>query len=222
MGWKTLYSVDESFFRDLYSRGEKWGDLTPYNVYVDSEEHYGAGVITGEPVRFQESPRIQHAVGKTRITIDFVFFCSADAHGEARIGIVFFKDGESAKDPQGADWHGVAYIIDSAPGSDIADKHQMVVEQENGRVVIRVDGEKMMEFQLELPLSSFAVDIDIPEASGTLYSGIGIVVTGVRAEYYDWMEDVVKQMTTMMYIMMWVTMIVTMISLVVKVFRGRR
>lgn len=223
MGWKTFYSVDESFFRDLYSRGEKWGDLSPEKVIIDSEEHYGAGVLAIEPIRFQSSPKIQHAIGKTRITIDFVFYCFSDSSGEADIGIVFYKDGDTAKDSQGADWHGYGFIMQSPPGSNYAEKHQMVIEQENGRITIYVDGDKIGEWQLEQPLASFAVSIDIPQASGTAYdSGIGIVVTGVKAEYYDWMEDVVKQMTTMMYIMMWVTMIVTMISLVVKVFRGKR
>lgn len=221
MGWKTLYSMTESNFRDLYSRGEKWGDLDPYRVVIDGEEHYGAGVIAIEPVRFQMSPKIQHTYGKTRITIEYIFYCYSDAYGEADIGVVFYKNDETSKDSTGADFHGIGHVVSSEPGYNIATKHRLVVEQENGTIRLLSDDEEVGTWTLEQPLTSLKIAIDIPQASGSPYdSGIGIIVTSVKVEYYDWMEDVVNQMTFAMNIMMWVMLVVGIISMVIKAFRG--
>jgi len=131
---------------------------------------------------------------------------------------VFYKNDVTSKDEAGHDVHGGTHTITSAPSVTTSEYHEFVIEQENNRIVWYIDGTKLGEAQLESPLSSFKIAVAVDEVSG---GNIGIVVTGVAAQYYDYIEDLINNMVNIMNIMMWVMMAVMIISLMVKAFAGR-
>jgi len=220
MGWKEYYKIDQSQFRDMYSNAQSWGELAPYKVTLQGTDYYGQGVVSSNATAWKQSPKIQHYPGyKTRIKIKYILWVDAGATGKADIGIVFYKNGDTSKDPQGNDVHGARHTVSVAPSVSTGELHEFVVEQDSGKIVWYVDGQKIDETTLEQPLQTFTIAIMIEDVSG---GNIGIVVYEVVAEYYDWIEDLVSQMMNAMNIMVWVMMIVLMVTLVVKAFRGKR
>ncbi len=220
MGWKTFYSVDESYFRDLYNRAEKWGDLLPYKVTVSGEEHYGAGITGSEPTSYLLSPKIQHPTGaKTRIKIKYYVWIGANATGKVELGIVFYDNGNTVKDVEGYDLHGVAHTASTPPSESIAEPHEFVLEQEMNRIVYSVDGDKVGEAQLQGTLAGFKIATKIDEASN---GEVGIIITSVTAEYYDVIEDWVNQMMSIMNIMMYVMIGVAVVALLIRAFKREK
>jgi len=219
LGWKTFYSVSEDYFKDLYNRAEKWGDLNPYRLTVQGVEHYGAGNVSNAPTGWFLSPKIQHSIGKTKITIKYYLWVEGGATGKASIGVVFYKNDETSKDEQGYDLHGGTHTVSQAPTESTAEPHELVIEQENNKIVYSIDGEKLGEAVLEAPLSSFKVAVKVDEANN---GNVGIIVTSVTAQYYDYIEDMVSTMVSIMNIMMWVMMGVTFVVLIIKAFKPRK
>jgi len=216
MGWKAYYKVDETYFKDLYEKAERWGNMDSYMFTVQGEEHYGAGKVGTNPTTWIQSPKIQHYTGKTRIRIKYYLWANAGATGKASIGIVFYKNDESSKDELGYDLHGATHTISEAPSVNTGEPHEMVVEQENNRITWSVDGEKLGEATLEAPLTSFKLAVAIDEVSG---DQIGIIITEVTAEYYDFIEDMVNQLMSVMNILVWVFLGVSIILMIVKAFK---
>jgi len=219
MGWKTFYSVDESHFKGLYDRAEKWGDLIAYKLTIGTEEHYGAGITDVSPTAWMFSPKIQHTIGKTRITVKYYLWVSANVTGEVALGIVFYDNGNTVKDEQGYDLHGVSHTVETAPTENVAEPHELVIEQENNRIVYSVDGNKIGEAQLQGTLASFKLAVQIKSVSN---GEIGIIITGVTAEYYDYIEDMINQMMTVMNIMMYVMIGVMVLGVVIRAFKPRK
>jgi len=218
MGWKEYYRIGEEQFKENWDKQESWGDMLPYHLVVDSEDHYGVGKLSDIATNWYLSPKIQHYSGKTRITVDYYVYAGAGATGKASIGIVFYKNGETCKDPAGNDLHGASHTISEAPSVESVAKHTFVVEQENGKIAWYVDDTKIGEEELETPLVSFKLAVKVDEANGY----IGIVITRVAAEYYDVIEDYVAQFTSMMNIVMYIMMAIMFVMLLFKVFRGGR
>ena len=219
MGWKTFYSVSEDYFRDLYDKAEKWGDLNPYKLTVQGEEHYGAGNVSNAPTSWILSPKIQHYIGKTKITVKYYLWVESGVTGKASIGIVFYKNDQTSVDESGYDVHGGTHTVTSAPSANTAEPHELVIEQENNKIVYYIDGNKLGEANLQAPLTSFKIALKVDEANN---GNIGIVVTSVTAEYYDYIEDMLASMMNVMNIMMWVMMAVMIIALLVKAFKPKK
>jgi len=220
MGWKTVYSVGEDYFKQLYEAGQKWGDFLSYKLTVEGVVHYGAGYASSSPTGWVFSPKIQHQIGKTRIKVKYYVWIGANATGKADIGIVFYKNDTSSKDEQGYDVHGVEHTVSTAPTESTAEgPHELLIEQENNKITYYVDGTKLGEAVLEPPLTSFKLVIAIPEVSG---GELGIIVTEVTEEYYDYMEDMINMFINIMNIMTWVMVFIVLITSVIKAFRRKK
>ncbi|MEM2287900.1 MAG: hypothetical protein QW503_02310 [Sulfolobales archaeon] len=216
MGWKTFYKIDESQFKRFYDEAKRWGDLYPMKVITSEKEYYGCGAYKTNGT-FKLSPKIQHPIGvKTRITIKYLFLAetNAPAGSSSSIGVVFYKNSETSKDPQGNDFHGVSVLLNTSPPSTHVEAKTLTVEQDNNKIVIVYDG-KSSEYQLEPPLQSFAVAIRVD-------SYTGIAVYEVTGEYYDFIEDIFNMMFNVMMIMMFIIIGVTIVGMIIRAFRGRK
>ncbi|MEM4847119.1 MAG: hypothetical protein QW794_05115 [Thermosphaera sp.] len=215
MGWKVFYKIDESQFKRFYDELKRWGDLYPLRVITPEKTYYGCGAYkTNGTFRF--SPKIQHPIGvKTRITIKYLFLAEANAPAgsSSSIGIVFYKNSETSKDPQGYDFHGVRVSLVSSPPSTHVEAKTLVVEQDNNKIVLVYDG-KSSEYQLEPPLQSFAVAIQVDRYTG-------IAVYEVIGEYYDFIEDIFNMMFNVMMIAMFIVLGVTFVGAIIRAFRRR-
>jgi len=212
--------VTEDYFKELFNKSEKWGDLNPYKLTVEGEEHFGSGYASSEPSNWLLSPKIQHYTGKTKITVKYYLWVEAGVTGKASIAIVFYKNEDTSKDESGYDVHGGTHIVSDPPNTNVAEPHEFVVEQENNKIIYYIDGVKLGEAVLQPPLTSFKLTIKIEE---TNYVGnIGIIITEVKAEYYDYMEDMINMILNVMNIMMWIMMAIMIIIIIIKAFRGKK
>lgn len=215
MGWRE-------FFRKTFERevreNRSWGEMQPVKLVFDGEEHYTVGCMSSAPAtRF--SPRIQHPQGvRTRIVVRYFFFAQQGATGRGAIAVVFYKDGDTAKDPDGHDLHGAAHTLSAAPETNFAEPHEFVVECDGGRIRYGVDGRTLSEVALEQPLASFAIVAMVEEASG---GDVGILIREVVAEYYDFWEDVMGMLVGAVQWMVPVMLVIMVVVLVVSVLRGR-
>jgi len=221
MGWKTFYSVDESYFKQLYDKAQKWGDMLPYQLTHLGEVHYGAGIVASQTTPFYQSPKQSHAVGyKTRFTITYFLWVGANSTCEVWLGIVFYVNSDTAKDEQGNDFHGVSHTVTKAPTTDTAEPHTLVIEQDANKITISVDGQKIGEYTLSGTLASFTI-------AGRVYSvsangSAGIIITSVKAEYYDQLEDMINMMMQIMNIMMFVMIAIMFVVIIIRAFKGRK
>jgi len=165
MGWKEYY---RKTFESEVQNAQNWGDLAPYQVTVSGTTYDTVGVYSGSPTGYKFSPDIQHPQGvRTRIRIKYIFFVDAGATGKATLGIVYYKDGDTAKDPNGYDLHGVSHSLSTAPSSNLAEIHEFIMEYDGGnKITWYVDGKKLNETTLELPLTKFKVALAVDSASG--------------------------------------------------------
>jgi len=221
MGWKTFYSVDESYFRDLYNKGQKWGEMLPYQVTRGGEVRYGAGIVSSQPTPYYQSPKQSHVVGyKTRFTITYFVWVGASTTCEVGLGIVFYQNGDTAKDEQGYDLHGASHTVSQPPSTNVAEPHTMVIEQDANKITISVDGQKIDECVLRGTLASFTIAVRVFSVSAN--GSAGIIITSVKAEYYDAFEDMINSMMQIMNIMMFVMIAIMFVVILIRAFRGRK
>lgn len=216
MGWKKFYEITESNFRDMYNAGQSWGDMYLLKIIAGDKTYYCAGAYTSDTT-FKFSPKIVHPVGvKTRITVKFLFLAKENAPvgSSSSIGIVFYKDGDTSKDPSGNDYHGIAISVVQPPPSIHIEEKTLVIEQENDKIKWSCD-QAGGEAQLETPLQSFKLAIKID-------SNTGIGILNVTAEYYDQIEDIFNMMFNLMIIMMFVMIGVMFLRMILGAFRGKK
>jgi len=231
MGWKQFYKISQENFKSMWERSEKWGDLIPVKATVDSTVYYGAGLITAPPPgRYDHgfSPKIQHPAGfNTRITVKLFFYSDANepANSASNLHIVFYTDGDTAKDEQGYDAHGFSVLLRESPPSNIIVFYEFRVEQSGNKIVWYVDGEKIGEATLTGALQSFKLlitNFQYTAYSSGLQSGShGIVIYEVVGEYYDQLEDIFNMMTQIMFIMMFIVIGIMFVRMIFKPIRGR-
>jgi len=216
MGWKQYYYKT---FEEEYNNAQNWGDLTPFRLTIGTDVYYAVG-YTGAPAGWKLSPKIQHPQGvKTRITVRYIFWVEANATGKAGIGIVFYKDGDTAKDPDGNDLHGASHSLATAPSANFAEKRELVMEYDgSNKITYYVDGQKLNEATLELPLVNFSVAVATDEANN---GDVGILIYEVIAEYYDQWEDWINQIYGIMQWMMPLMIVIMMVPMLVSAFRPR-
>lgn len=215
MGWKTFFYKT---FKEEYDQAKTWGDLIPYKLIVGTTEYYVVGYV-GAPAGFKLSPKIQHPQGvKTRITVKYFFWVQQNATGSADIYIVFYKNGETSKDPSGADAHGARHTLSTPPTGNFAEQHSIVFEYDGYNTLTwSVDGKNLGNTTLEVPLTSFKLAITTSQASG---GDVGILIYEVSGEYYDVWEDLINQMHSMMRWMIPIMFILMFVPLIISIFRG--
>ena len=214
MGWKQFF---KKTFEDECVNGTFWGDLAPHTLNIDSESYYTVGWV-GSPIGWLFSPKVQHPQGvKTRIRIVYFFYADANTVGSASLGIVFYKDGDTAKDPDGHDLHGVSHSLDIGVANNFAERHEFVMEYDGtNKIAWYVDGNKIDETTIELPLVSFKVAVAVNEA---INGEIGILVHEVVGEYYDQWEDWINSIVGMMQWILPLMLVMMFVPMLVSVFR---
>jgi beta-glucanase (GH16 family) len=239
VGWKQFFKMTTGDFKSYYDRAQSWGDLLPYRITIDTKEYYGAGIIAspGEgQVIGGFSPKIAHLPGATtRITVKFIFYADANTPTSctASILIVFYTNGDTAKDEQGYDAHGVEVSLTNVPGTNVADFHEFRVEQSGNKITWYGDGQKIGEATLSGNLQSFAFYVRstryyvVSESESTVTQAVepdahGIVIYEVTGEYYDQLEDMFNMITQVMFIMMFAMVGITLITTLFRAFGGRR
>lgn len=215
MGWKTFF---HKTFEQEFSENKNWGDFAPLVLWVGDKTYYCVGFHNAAS-DWKYSPKIGHPQGvKTRIRIKYFVWISADSYGKTSIGIVYYKDGETAKDPQGYDIHGVAYEYDTPASENISEEKELVFEYDGAnKITIYHNGEKFGEVTLEIPLTSFAIAIKVDEAYGN--QDVGILIYEVSGEYYDQWEDIVNMIYGVMQWMMPLMIVLMIIPLIVSALR---
>ena len=217
MGWKQYF---RKTFEEEWNNAQNWGDLAPYKVTVGTEEYYAVG-YAGVPAGWKLSPKVQHPQGvKTRITVRYIFWVNANATGSASIAIIFYKNEETSKDPNGYDIHGATHTLSTPPTSNFAEKHELVMEYDGAnKITWKADGIKLGETTLELPLADFKVGVATEEASG---GDVGILIYEVVAEYYDIWEDWINQIYGLMQWMIPLMIILMIVPMLVSIVRSPR
>jgi hypothetical protein len=222
VGWKVFYKVDESTFRDLYNRGQRWGEMYPIRVTVAGVDRYGAGDYDVQAAPLVQSPKIKTTYGamtnKARVTVKAYVFASPSSEGSVVLGFIAYKNDATAKDEQGHDFHGVSvYLVNPQPYHAVDDL-TFVVEINGSSIHVVADGKDLGTYTLDAVPASFTLGVRIESVAR---GGVGIAICEVVGEYYDWMEDAMAQLMQMFNIMMWVMIAVMIISLIVSFFRRR-
>jgi len=217
MGWKQYY---RKTFEQEYENVQNWGDLSPIKLTIGTDVYYTVG-YTGAPAGWKFSPKIQHPQGvKTRITVRYFFWVQQGAVGKASIGIVFYKNDETSKDPSGYDLHGASHSLSSAPSANFAEKHELVMEYDGGnKITYSVDGQKLGETTLELPLVNFKIAVATDQATN---GDVGILIYEVVAEYYDQWEDWINQIYGIMQWMIPLMIVMMIVPMIVSALRPRK
>jgi hypothetical protein len=236
VGWKQFYRITSSEFKSYYDRAQKWGGLEPYKVVIGPAEYYGVGLIKS-PAEGQSvwalSPKIQHVSGaQTRITVKFIFYADAGTPlgCVGIIYIVFYTNGDTAKDPQGRDAFGVMLSLATVPGRNVAELHELTVEQSNNRIALYLDGNRLGETTLSGVLQSFALLVEVARyrvasepssAQDTAQDAHGIMIYEIIGEYYDVWEDMFRTMAQMIHVAMFIAIGVMLLITVFKAFTSR-
>jgi hypothetical protein len=222
MGWKTFFKVDESTFRDLYNKGQRWGEMYPIRVTIAGEDHYGAGDYDVQATPLVQSPKIKITYGamanKARVTVKAYLIAGSDSEGYVVLGFIAYKNDATAKDEQGHDFHGaIAHLVNTGTAFAV-DYLTFVVEINGNTIHIVADGKDLGTYTLDAVPVSFMLGVRI---ESVVKGSVGIAIYEAVAEYYDWMEDVMAQLMNMFNIMMWVMIAVMIVSLIVSFFRRR-
>ena len=152
MGWKTILKLDKSFFADLYNKGQTWGSLDTVKLTYGGVDYYGSGLLRNTQTTIVQSPKIavqrSFLVPKLRVTAKIFCVASANTNAVLRLYYIAYKDGETIKDPQGNDAHGVEISLQN-PTSDIgAAFYNIVFEQEGNTLKIFSDNLQVGSYQL--------------------------------------------------------------------------
>ena len=222
MGWKTIYSITQKDFQNMYNAGQyNWGDHSIFSITYSGQTIWGAGKWAQSGAPPMLSPRIEHKPGfKTRITVKFFVIWERGVTGSVNVGVVFYKDGDTCKDPNGNDIHGASVTLSTPPSTDYGEFHTLVVEQENNTIKWSADSIQLGSTSLESPLTSLKIvaypsNVYVPSTDVF----IGYLITDVTVEYYDVWEDIMNQITSMMNMMIWIMIAVVGISLFVRLFK---
>ena len=239
VGWKQFFRITSGDFKQYYDKAQKWGDLYPFEVTVGGTKLYGAG-LAGLPAEGQAvggfSPKIIHVPGaRTRITVKFIFHVDANTpYGcAARLYVVFYTNGETAKDDYGNDAFGFEISLPYSPTTNVTEFHEFRVEQSGNNIAWYVDGNKLDEAKLNGTLQSFSFYIMLihykvaSEAGQSTQTPVpgdayGIVIYEITAEYYDWLEDVFNTITQVMFVAMFIMVGVTLFTTLFRAFRVER
>jgi hypothetical protein len=222
MGWKTIYSITQKDFQNMYNAGQyNWGDHSIFSITYSSQTIWGAGKYAQSSSPPMFSPKLPHKPGyKTRITIKFFAIWETNVTGEVDVGVVFFKDGDSCRDPNGNNYIYGLDRVEVTSHPDYGAFHTVVIEQENNTVTITIDGKDPRSTSFDPPLNTVTVVarfVDVVAPSTDVF--IGYLITDVTVEYYDVWEDIMNQITSMMNMMIWIMIAVVGISLFVRLFK---
>jgi len=222
MGWKTIYSITQKDFQNMYNAGQyNWGDHSIFSMTYSGQTIWGAGKWAQAGAPPMLSPKLPHRPGtKTRITIKFFVIWEKGVSGSVSVGVVFYKDGDTCKDPNGNDLHGVKVTLYNPAPTDYGEFHTLVIEQENNNITKYADGQYLSSTSLEPPLNSLKVTAypsDVYVSTTDVF--LGYLITDVTVEYYDIWEDIMNQITSMMNMMIWIMIAVVGISLFVRLFK---
>jgi hypothetical protein len=246
MGWKTFFAIGQKEFRNNWIMYRKWGSLDPYKINVSGVDYYGAGIIAS-PQELQsiygESPKIEHPAGaKTRITVKFIHHADAGEPSTAasQMFICFYTNGDTAKDDDGKDLHGFHIMLNSTPSQNIDELRTFVVEQENNTITTYLDGQKLGTYKLNGELRRFSLFVvstryrveSAGEASAEQPSQAsaeklaqdahGIVIYEVKAEVYDFLEDMFGMINQVIYLMVPLMIVPMVLNFIVPKSKSKK
>ena len=222
MGWKTIYKITQQDFERMYNAGQySWGDHSIFSMTYSGQTIWGAGKWSQQSSPLMLSPRLPHRPGtKTRITIKFFAIWETNVTGEVDVGVIFYKDGDTCKDPNGNDYIYIQDVVSVTSHPDYGAFHTIVVEQESNTVTITVDDQYPLSTSLNPPLNTVVVAtkfVNVVAPTPDVF--IGYLITDVTIEYYDIWEDIMNQITSMMNMMIWIMIAVVGISLFMRLFK---
>ena len=218
MSWAVFYKIDNSTFKDLYIKGQKWGDLAIIKLTVDSTEIYGAGVHGAEATYLQLSPKVEINYGalfkKARITINALALADANSDGIVVLSFWTWKNDELTVAPG---QYGI--FVSTIPLSNqnpytLTRKVTMVVEIDGNTVHVTSNGSDLGTYTLDAIPTSFSVGVIIQKVTA---GSVGIVITEVIGEYY-----VSPSPHTNIYsIIPWIVVIIIVILIILYILRSR-
>lgn len=227
MGWKKYYEMTSEKFQELYALGEKWGnlDVKKVEIYGDGEVYYGAGFYINTDVSLTEGPKIPNyqpafffGRSKTRVKAKVIIILDPGASAEVCAFIAYYKNGEYSGTEGGGTHFGVCYLAENTSTSTVADVHEIEFVQESDKVAVYSDGSKVGEVTFNTPLTSFALALSQSNVAGGY---VGILITDVVAEYYDFFEDFLVSMSGMMSQMMGFMLMMMVVGLLIRAFTRR-
>jgi hypothetical protein len=238
MGWKTYFTIGQKEFRNNWIMYLKWGSLDPFKITVSGVEYYGAGIIAS-PLELEsvhgESPKIEHPVGaKTRITVKFIHHADAGepSLSASQLFICFYTNGDTAKDDQGKDLHGFHLVLYNPPSDNIDELRTFVVEQENNTITTYLDGQKLGTYKLNGELRYFTLFVvstryraeSAGEASAeqSAQDAHGIVIYEIKAEVYDFLEDMFGMINQMIYLAIPLMVIPMVLNFIAPVSKSKK
>jgi len=230
MGWKTYFELTESDFKSMYEDGKLWGGWVPLRFKIGEKVHYAVGLSTSYVPAAALSPLVDHYVGyRTRITLEIYAISDGIYNWYGGVLIGFKTDGDWAKDTaEGVEFHGARIDFPKSPtGEPLATYYTVVFEQANNVVTIYRNGQEIGKVQFAGNLVRFALLLEVraymvaseQQATG---DGVVIAVTHIKAEYYDWIEDLIANFIKIMNIMMWVMIGVMFVVMLIRAFRTEK
>jgi len=218
MSWTTFYKVDSSTFKDLYTKGQTWGDMAIRKLTVDSSEIYGAGVYGAEATYLQMSPKIEINYGaplkKARITINAVALADANSNGVVVLSLWTWKNDELTIAPGQYGIFVSTISLSNQNPYTLTKKVTMVIEIDENTVHVTSNGSDLGTYTLDAIPVSFSVGVIIQDVTA---GSVGIVVTEVIGEYY-----VPSSPPTNIYsIIQWIVIIIIAILVILSILRPR-
>jgi len=218
MSWAVFYKIDSSTFKDLYTKGQTWGDLAIMKLTVGGTEIYGAGVYGAEATPVRLSPKVGISYGaplkKARITINALALADANSDGVVALSLWAWKNDELTVAPG---QYGI--FVSTVPLSNqnpytLTRKVTMVVEIDGNTVHVTLDGSDLGTYTLDAVPTSFSVGVIIQSVTA---GSVGIVITEVIGEYY-----VPPSPPTNTYSMVpWIVVIIIVILIILYILRPR-
>jgi len=233
MGWKTYFELTESDIKSMYENGKKWGDWTPRPFVIGTTTHYGIGYEFTAPGKLVLSPPVDHMVGyKTRITVEGYVLSNVNYNWYVVVYIGFKTDGDFAKLETDGTLAGAPIGVPKSPTGQLVGSYFTVVfEQENNVVRIRADSTEYAPVKFLGTLARFVLGLETREyvpASGESSQvpmepgSVIVAITHIKAEYYDWIEDLIANFIKIMNIMMWVMIGVMFVVMLIRAFRTEK
>jgi len=215
MMWVTFF---RKTFEKEVANSINWGDLAPQQVTVGDTVYNTVGYV-GVPAGQKVAPKIEFPCGKKiRIKVGYFFYADANATGSVALYIVFYKNGDTARDPDGNDLHGVVHSLGSAQSSALYERHELLLEYDGvNKITWYLDGNQAGETTLEEPLVSFAVVLETKEATN---GDIGILLYEVTADY--WYEELENMFYMILYMFLITIVVLTIMYTVKRTIQGAR
>lgn len=217
--WVKYFELDQAKLKDMYYKGQSWGELASFQWIADSQYMFGVGWydnVTMSRPRWSPPIPVTYSVYDKRcmIDIDALAMVSSGATGTVYVAIDAFKDGSSV----------APYIyciglgIKTAPNRNTGIPFKISLHVEPKKITVYMNNEKMGEIQLSDEANAIRLGVLVENPS--YY--IGCMFTYISASYFDIVAGIVQQITAILQTIMYLLIGVMFISLIVRAFRPKR